>query len=159
VLEYGLIVLWEMFENQPSYLEGRESEVLALLFRLRFANKQNVSYPRYIYYWDDFTPALQVAEATNTIRDAMATRTDPVYGLKTVTTSLKRFLTQPVPSGGSPEARSLAYAFGLLAIGKFLLRLPADILEEELPRMKSTLTEARFSSPAIFSISDYRSRL
>lgn len=48
VLEYGLIVLWEMFENQPSYLEGRESEVLALLFRLRFANKQNVSYPKYI---------------------------------------------------------------------------------------------------------------
>jgi len=48
VLEYGLIVLWEMFENQPSYLEGRESEVLALLFRLRFVNKQNVSYPRHI---------------------------------------------------------------------------------------------------------------
>ena len=48
VLEYGLIVLWEMFENQPSYLEGRESEILALLFRLRFANKQNVSYLRYI---------------------------------------------------------------------------------------------------------------
>lgn len=46
VLEYGLIVLWEMLENQPSYLEGRESEVLALLFRLRFANKQNVSHPR-----------------------------------------------------------------------------------------------------------------
>ena len=48
MLEYGLIVLWEMFENQPSYLEGRESEVLALLFRLRFVNKQNVSYPRHI---------------------------------------------------------------------------------------------------------------
>lgn len=48
MLEYGLIVLWEMLENQPLYLEGRESEVLALLFRLRFANKQNVSYPKHI---------------------------------------------------------------------------------------------------------------
>lgn len=83
----------------------------------------------------------------------MATRIDPVYGLKTMTTSLKHFLAQPIPSGGSPEARSLAYAFGLLAIGKFLLRLPADIVEEELPRMKATLTEACLTSPVISSIS------
>jgi CLIP-associating protein 1/2 len=91
--------------------------------------------------------SLQVAEATNTIRDAIATRIDPVYGLKTMTTSLKHFLTQPIPSEGSAEARSLAYAFGLLAIGKFLLRLPADIVEEELPRMKKTLTEACLIAP------------
>ena len=48
MLEYGLIVLWEMLENQPAYLEGRESEVLALLFRLRFANKQNVGLPGHV---------------------------------------------------------------------------------------------------------------
>ena len=48
MLEYGLIVLWEMLENQPPYLEGRESEVLALLFRLRFANKQNVGFLRHV---------------------------------------------------------------------------------------------------------------
>lgn len=142
VLEYGLIVLWEMLENQPAYLEGRESEVLALLFRLRFANKQNVGFPSHVVKFH-LTSSLQVAEATNTIRDAIATRIDPVYGLKTMTTSLKLFLTQPIPSEGSPEARALAYAFGLLAIGKFLLRLPADIVEEELPRMKTTLTEVR----------------
>lgn len=83
----------------------------------------------------------------------MATRIDPVYGLKTMTTSLKRFLIEPISPQGSPEARSFAYAFGLLAIGKFLLRLPADILEEELPRMRTTLTEARLSSPITSSIS------
>lgn len=64
-----------------------------------------------------------------------------------MTTSLKHFLTQPIPSEGSSEARALAYAFGLLAIGKFLLRLPADIVEEELPRMKTTLTEVCLISP------------
>jgi hypothetical protein len=42
VLEYGLIVIWEMLENQQSYFEGRESELLSLLFHLRYANKQTV---------------------------------------------------------------------------------------------------------------------
>lgn len=42
VLEYGLIVLWEILERQQSYLEGRESELLSLLFRLRYTNAQTV---------------------------------------------------------------------------------------------------------------------
>ncbi|KAG8830341.1 suppressor of tub2 mutation [Serendipita sp. 399] len=124
VLEYGLIALWEMIENQATYLEGRESEILSLLFHLRYANMQTV------------------AEASSTIRDAIATRIDPVYGLTTTHSSLKRFLAEPVPAGGSPEARALSHAFGLLAIGKFILRLPSEILEEELPRLQLTLSKS-----------------
>ncbi|KAG8776879.1 suppressor of tub2 mutation, partial [Serendipita sp. 398] len=63
ILEYGLILLWEMIENQSAYMEGRESDILSLLFHLRYANMQTV------------------AEASNTIRDALTTRVDPVYGL------------------------------------------------------------------------------
>ena len=33
-----------MLENQQTYLEGRESELLSLLFHLRYANKQTVGY-------------------------------------------------------------------------------------------------------------------
>ncbi|PVG01051.1 hypothetical protein CPB86DRAFT_700010 [Serendipita vermifera] len=123
VLEYGLIVLWEMIENQQPYIEGRESELLSLLFNLRYSNQQTV------------------AEACNTLRDALTTRMDPVYGLSTMHSSLKRFLSEPVPPNGTAEARSLSYAFGLLALGKFLLRLPSEILEEELPRLQLTLCQ------------------
>lgn len=42
VLEYGLIVFWEIVENQQPYLEGREAELLSLLFQLRYSNKPNV---------------------------------------------------------------------------------------------------------------------
>jgi CLIP-associating protein 1/2 len=66
---------------------------------------------------------------------------DPVYGLSTMHSSLKKFLSEPVPSNGNPEARALSYAFGLLALGKFLLRLPPEILEEELPRLQLALCQ------------------
>jgi CLIP-associating protein 1/2 len=32
--------------------------------------------------------------------------------------------------------------FGLIALAKFALRLPAEVLEEELPRLKHTLVSA-----------------
>lgn len=41
-LEYGLITLWEVLENQAALVEGRESDVFAHLLRLRFRNKINV---------------------------------------------------------------------------------------------------------------------
>jgi CLIP-associating protein 1/2 len=42
-LEYGLIVLWEMLENQAAYLEGREGDIFSMLLTVRYCNKQNVS--------------------------------------------------------------------------------------------------------------------
>lgn len=124
ILERGLIVIWEMVEHQQSYLEGRESELLALLFHLRYCNLQTIS------------------EASNTIRDALTDRIDPIYGLSTMHTSLKRFLAEPIPTDGNAETRALSHAFGLLAIGKFILRLPTEILEEELPRLQLTLSQS-----------------
>lgn len=54
---------------------------------------------------------------------------------------LKAFLAQPVPSYASQDARLRTHAFGLITIAKFIIRLPADILEEELPKIKLTLTD------------------
>jgi hypothetical protein len=42
-LEYGLIVLWEMLDNQALYIEGREADVFSMLLSIRYCNKQNVS--------------------------------------------------------------------------------------------------------------------
>jgi CLIP-associating protein 1/2 len=66
-------------------------------------------------------------------------RTDPVYGLTTIHGSLRTFLAEPVPTKAGADAREASLAFGLMALGKFILRLPSEILEDELPRLKSTL--------------------
>ncbi|KAJ7047581.1 clasp N terminal-domain-containing protein [Mycena alexandri] len=123
-IEYGLIVLWELIENQAIHIEGREGDVFSLLLRIRYCCHHNV------------------LEATNTIRDALTTRIEPVYGLTTMHASLRSFSAEAYPPIASEEAKAASYAFGLIALGKFILRLPAEIAEEELPRLRGTLISA-----------------
>ncbi|KAL4081701.1 clasp N terminal-domain-containing protein [Scleroderma yunnanense] len=120
-LEYALIIVWEIIRNQAVLLEGRESELFAVLFRVRYCN------------------TTEVLEATKTIRDALAMRIEPVYGLTTMHSSLRAFLAEPALD---PTAKAASHAFGLIALGKFILRLPAEVLEEELPRLKQTFISA-----------------
>ena len=42
LLEYGLIVLWELIENQTPYLEGKEADVFSLLLWIRYSGKPDV---------------------------------------------------------------------------------------------------------------------
>ncbi|KAF9057392.1 clasp N terminal-domain-containing protein [Panaeolus papilionaceus] len=118
---YGLIVVWEMLESQSTYVEGKESEILTMLLRVRYCNK------------------IDVLEGTNAIRNLLTTKLDPVYGLTTMHASLRLFHTEPPPSPEEEDVKATTYAFGLMALGKFVLRLPAEIAEEELPRLKVTL--------------------
>ncbi|KAL0949584.1 hypothetical protein HGRIS_009633 [Hohenbuehelia grisea] len=120
-LEYSMIILWEMLENQNSHFEGREGDVFNLLFNLRHSNKPNV------------------LEATTTIRDQLTSQIEPVYGLTTMHASLRAFHAEDLPAWSSENVKAATYAFGLIALGKFILRLPAEIAEEELPRLKATL--------------------
>ena len=48
------------------------------------------------------------------------------------------------------DVKSATVAFGLIALGKFILRLPAEIAEEELPRLKATLISVRIPLFALF---------
>ncbi|RDB23289.1 Protein STU1 [Hypsizygus marmoreus] len=120
-IEYGLIVLWEMLENQRHYLDGKESDLFSVLLRVRYTNKLNV------------------LEASSTIRDALTASIEPVYGITTMHASLRTFYAEPYPPTSDEDIKAATYAFGLIALGKFILRLPAEIAEEELPRLKGTL--------------------
>lgn len=53
--------------------------------------------------------------------------------------SLRSFHAEARPESSDEDAKALTYAFGLIALGKFILRLPAEIAEEELPRLRGTL--------------------
>ncbi|KAL1706731.1 clasp N terminal-domain-containing protein [Schizophyllum commune] len=122
-LEYGLILLWEILENQWSLLEGREGDAFSALFQARYSNKVNV------------------LEATNSLRDALCARMGPVYGITTLHASLKVFHAEKPSPTADEVVKAQSYAFGLMALGKLILRVPAEIVEEELPRLKSTLIE------------------
>jgi len=52
-----------------------------------------------------------------------------------------------MPSPEDEEVKASTYAFGLMALGKFILRLPAEITEEELPRLKGTLITVCLAHP------------
>ncbi|KAF9485369.1 hypothetical protein BDN70DRAFT_871407 [Pholiota conissans] len=123
-LSYGLIVAWEVLECQALYLEGKEGELFSKVLQVRYCNQINV------------------LEGTTAIRDALASKADPVYGLTTIHASLKQFQSEAPPSADSADVKAATYAFGLMALGKFILRLPAEIAEEELPRLKTTLITA-----------------
>ena len=82
---------------------------------------------------------VQVMQATNLFRDTLTSRIEPVYGLTTLHAALRSFKDAPLSPGATTEIRDGTYAFGLIALGKFFLRLPAEVLEEELPRLRSTL--------------------
>ncbi|KAF9563665.1 hypothetical protein CPC08DRAFT_705806 [Agrocybe pediades] len=120
-LVYGLIVVWEVLDSLSSYLEGKETYLFSMLLRVRYCNK------------------LDVLEGTNAIRDMITSKVDPVYGLTTMHASLKVFQAESPPDEASTEIKAATCAFGLMALGNFILRLPAEIAEEELPRMKVTL--------------------
>ena len=84
---------------------------------------------------------LQVLQATTNFRDMLASRIEPVYGLTTMHASLRAFRGQPAPLAAADiEIANGTYAFGLIALGKFVLRLPKEVLEDELPRLRITLT-------------------
>ncbi|KAI0637821.1 clasp N terminal-domain-containing protein [Trametes polyzona] len=123
-LEYGLIVLWEMLENQAPLLEGHEADIFSLLLQIRYCAQTNVM------------------QATNLFRDTLTSRIEPVYGLTTLHACLRAFRDAPPPPSVATEIRDGTYAFGLIALGKFFLRLPAEVLEEELPRLRATLISA-----------------
>jgi hypothetical protein len=81
----------------------------------------------------------QILAATSSLRDALVDRVEAVYGLTTVHGSLRAFLEESLPSDAAGDARDTTLAFALMALGKFILRLPAEIVEDELPRLKGTI--------------------
>lgn len=74
-------------------------------------------------------------------------RQEPVWCLKTLHGCLLQYLSQPgVPSGHTIEDRVLVQirastqAFGIIGLGKLIMRLPPEVLEDELPILKHSLT-------------------
>src|SRR4051794_35111833 len=73
----------------------------------------------------------------------MTAKIEPVYGLTMMHASLRDFYGEAYPPESSPDVKASTYAFGLNALGKFILHLPPEVLEDELPRLRQTLISVR----------------
>ncbi|KAG8885181.1 suppressor of tub2 mutation [Tulasnella sp. 331] len=116
--------------TKPAWISRRKllwtmSTIFAFLLDIRYANK------------------LTVTEGTNAIRDALVEVCDPVIGLTIVHQDLDAFLKRVGREPSSPtEARTSSYCFCLVAMAKFILLLPAEVVEDELPRVQASLLKA-----------------
>jgi len=62
--------------------------------------------------------------------------------LTTPHAALVSFQASPILPSCLEETKASSYAFGLIALAKFELHLPVEVLKEELPRLKQTLVAA-----------------
>ena len=75
-----------------------------------------------------------------------------MYGLTAFHGCLRAFQAEACPDMSDADVKSATVAFGLIALGKFILRLPAEIAEEELPRLKVTLISVSIPSFPLFTL-------
>jgi len=136
-----------MLNNQWPLVTEHELELFQFMIRVRYVNKLNVNGSDTSVFFisaDSLTGFSQILEGTNAIRDALTIAVDPISGLTTSNECLLAFLPESAPSPSLEIVRTNSWAFGLIGMAKFAMRLPADILTEELPRLKGTLTTVRF---------------
>lgn len=84
----------------------------------------------------------------------MIEKSDPLLGLATVHRTIEDFLKKAIPDEGLADARISTYCFALVAMAKFILLLPAEVLEDELPRMKGTIMTVRGTILAFINVPD-----
>lgn len=119
-------MLQRLVENQLPLIAstGKEAELLTLLFRLRRERE------RY------------TLNACDALIDAWTARTEPILGLGTLTASLSAALSDAGTAQAGDSARVRVYTLGLRSLGQVLLRLPPELVEEELPRAKALVKDA-----------------
>jgi hypothetical protein len=126
-----------MVFHHDNFMTGSEGVVFSALLSLRASGKNEVSH-HILRVEALFDAEIQVVDATNAVRDLVIENSDSIIGLTTMHRCLDNFLRKP-PQGSPEAARPVAYCFGLVAIAKYILMLPAEVLEEELPRIKPTI--------------------
>jgi hypothetical protein len=146
----ALVVLQRLISHQHALLAAtnREAALLALLLQLRRRRRERAT-----------------QSACEALVDAWTARTEPILGLGTLMAALDVALGKrrapaaaaaaaatngngSAPSAAEEAARVRVYTLGLRSLGRLLLRLPPELVEEELPRAKLLITAA-FGAPAV----------
>ena len=134
-------MLQRLISHQHALLAAtnREAALLALLLQLRRRRRERAT-----------------QSACEALVDAWTARTEPILGLGTLMAALDAALGKrrapaaaaatngngSAPSAADEAARVRVYTLGLRSLGRLLLRLPPELVEEELPRAKLLIKAA-----------------
>lgn len=119
--------------SQWPLFEGHEGPLFDALLQLR-------SLPRPV-----------VRQATTALCSTASAQLSPIFALYTLSSTLRALLPPPSPSDAqrglafSADADAVAqpFAFGLLELGRVVMRLPAEVVSEELPRLRDLILPVR----------------
>ena len=116
-LEPALVLATNLIAHQGSLLGGREAGILGLMLDLRRRENKSVS------------------AAAQVVMQLFIDRTDPLYGLASLKTSLEAHLKTHSQGGTIEERTAQSYAMALRSFGSLFVELPSAVLEEELERV------------------------
>ena len=139
-------------QNQFPYFSSEEGTVFSLLFQLREDPTRTVS-PSPSYQSSYFILTSRCAQtigAVEGIADDFCAELEPLYGLGSLHNSLDQYLALNANSNG---AEGVSYALGLRLFGRLFSRLPAEVLEEELAKLRDLIINVR---PPLLSAQRYR---
>lgn len=82
-------------------------------------------------------------QATTSLFTLVTDRLSPIFCLYTLSSTLRGL----VPDGGSEEGgyegEPQGFGFGLLELGRCMMRLPGEVVSEELPRLRDLILPVR----------------
>ncbi|KAH8929470.1 hypothetical protein BT69DRAFT_1345868 [Atractiella rhizophila] len=116
----SLSVLKKLVLYQFSCFSGYEMELFALLLQVQL---------------DDNKAILAGVES---VTDSVLDKIEPLYGLSALRSSLQNLLKLYAQS---PDV-TRSYSLALKGLGSLFTRLPAEVLEEEIPRVRALISQA-----------------
>lgn len=108
-----LAVLESLLANQAESFNGLEAQVLEHVWRAR---------------------AIARPESTNAVFSALSSQLSPIFLLAGVASTLRDFIA-------GKSYQPAGHGFALVCLGRTLLQLPREVVEEELPRLRDLLLD------------------
>lgn len=138
------MALLNLVTNQFPLLDGREMELLELLFDISKSNDKTVRLIAVRKVEFSLHLGRQTRIGAETVLISIMERTEPLYGISCLRMALDNLLESHRALKGhstQAEADSLThgYTMGLKALSALFSVLPSEVLEEEIPRSRNML--------------------
>lgn len=151
MIDASYVLLKELVQHQAILLSGRELPLFDLLLSLRMdASKQVRAVHRsYRFSLCAMRNCVQVSAAIDAIAGLFCDAIEPLYGIRCLRSSLTSLLDR---DDVDATAIAKSHALGSRCLGQLFARLPAEVLEEEVPLTSPILLNVRRHSITGFSV-------
>lgn len=145
------MALLNLVTNQFPLLDGREMELLELLFDISKSNDKTVRLLAVRKVGFSLHSGRQTRIGAETVLMSIMERTEPLYGISCLRMALHNLLeSHRALNGHSTQAEddrlTHGFAMGLKALSALFNVLPSEVLEEEIPRSRDMILKVSLES-------------